>query len=99
MGEKRRLSASVDALLLEAAEHAVKIGEAESVSAWVNDAMKLKLDNDVRLRALAEVIADYEREFGELTEQAMRRAEQEMKRRTIRTGGLRAAEPRKRHGR
>jgi hypothetical protein len=99
VGEKRRLSASVDALLLEAAERAVKRGEAESVSAWVSDAMKTKLDNDARLRALAEVIADYEREFGEITEQDMRRVDQELKRRTIRTGGLRSAEPRKRYGR
>jgi hypothetical protein len=99
MGAKRRLSASVDALLLEAAEHAVKIGEAESVSAWVNDAMKMKVDNDKRLRALADYIADYEKELGVITEQDMIDAEREAKRRTITTRGLRAGESRKKYGR
>ncbi|MGH9605657.1 MAG: hypothetical protein ACRD3N_08145 [Terracidiphilus sp.] len=41
MSTKQRLSASVDADLIAAAQQAVTGGRAESISAWVNDALKL----------------------------------------------------------
>jgi hypothetical protein len=71
---KQRLSASVDADLLEAAEQAVAQGGADSVSAWVNDALRLKLTHDRRLDALAAFIAEYEAVHGEITGEDVRRA-------------------------
>lgn len=96
---KRRLSATVDADLLAAAERAVQTKAVESVSAWVNDAMRKKYENDKRLRALAAYIKQYEAEFGEITEEDMVNAERETKRRTITTRGLRAGESRRKYGR
>jgi len=64
---KQRLSASVDADLIEAAEAAVSRGRVDSVSAWVNDALRLQLDRDRRLEALAAFVAAYESEHGEIT--------------------------------
>ena len=71
MNRKERLSASVDAELIAAAQEAVAHGRAESVSAWVNDALRLKADHDRRLAALDEFLAAYEAEHGEITEQDM----------------------------
>ena len=71
---KQRLSVSVDAELVEAAEHAVKRGRTESVSAWVNDALRAKLDQDRRLEALANFISLYESEHGEITPEEIRLA-------------------------
>jgi len=64
MSGKERLSASVDAELIVAAETAVAEGRSGSVSAWVNDALRLKLEHDRRLRALAAFVASFEAEHG-----------------------------------
>jgi Arc/MetJ-type ribon-helix-helix transcriptional regulator len=74
MSTKERLSASVDAELIAAAQEAVARGRAESVSAWVNDALRLKADHDRRLAALDEFLVAYEAEHGEITEHDMRDA-------------------------
>lgn len=78
MSTKQRLSASVDAELLEVAQQAVARGQAESMSAWVNDALRLKAEHDRRLAALDEFLAAYEAEHGEITDReiadAVRRA-------------------------
>ena len=71
MSAKERLSASVDAELIAAAQEAVTRGQADSVSAWVNEALRLKADHDRRLAALDEFLAAYEAEHGEITEQEM----------------------------
>ena len=71
MSSKERLSASVDAELLAAAQEAVERGEAESVSAWVNEALRLKANHDRRLAALDDFLAAYEAEHGVITEQEM----------------------------
>jgi Arc/MetJ-type ribon-helix-helix transcriptional regulator len=65
---KERLSASVDADLVAAAQNAVAQRRAESVSAWVNDALRLKADRDRRLAALDDFIAAYEAEHGEISD-------------------------------
>ena len=65
---KRRLSLTVDSDLVEAAHAAVAAGRAESVSAWVNDALRLKVAHDRRLLALDDFIASYEAEHGKITE-------------------------------
>jgi hypothetical protein len=84
---KKRLSASVDAELLAAAERAVASGEAASVSAWVSDAFKLKIEHDQRLRGLGDFIEAYEAEFGEITEEDMRAADRWVRENAIHVSG------------
>lgn len=68
MTAKQRLSASVDASLLEAAKQAVARGRATNLSAWVNEALRLKHEHDRRLEALAEFVASYEAEHGAISD-------------------------------
>jgi len=76
---KQRLSASIDTELLQAAQTAVDKGRASSVSAWVNDALRLKAEHDRRMDALDSFLAAYEAEHGVITEveidEAVRRAQ------------------------
>lgn len=80
---KQRLSASVDADLVAVAQEAVTGGRAESISAWVNDALRLKADHDRRLQALDDFLAAYEAEHGEITEDEMRDAARRARERAI----------------
>ncbi len=68
---KRRVTVTVDEDLIEAASAAVSDGEASSVSAWVNEAMADKSEHRRRLEALGEAIADYEAEFGPITDEEL----------------------------
>jgi Arc/MetJ-type ribon-helix-helix transcriptional regulator len=83
MSPKQRLSASVDAELMAAAQQAVSDGRAENLSAWVNDALRLKADHDRRLRALDDFLAAYEAEHGEITEDEMRAAARRARERAV----------------
>jgi Arc/MetJ-type ribon-helix-helix transcriptional regulator len=83
MSIKQRLSASVDADLIAAAQQAVTSGRAESISAWVNDALKLKADHDRRLQALDDFLAAYEAEHGQITEDEMRDAARRARERAV----------------
>jgi Arc/MetJ-type ribon-helix-helix transcriptional regulator len=74
MSTKQRLSASVDAELLEAAERAVRRGQAPTVSAWVNEALRLRLEQQRRHDALAAYIATYEAEHGSIGPEEIRMA-------------------------
>jgi hypothetical protein len=74
MSSKERLSASVDADLIAEAQAAVARGQAESVSAWVSDAMRAKVEHDHRLAALDTFLSRFEAEHGAITEQEMRAA-------------------------
>jgi Arc/MetJ-type ribon-helix-helix transcriptional regulator len=74
MTQRERLSATVEAELLAAGRAAVAEGRAESVSAWVNDALRLKADHDRRLRALDDFLAAYEAEHGTITDDEIRQA-------------------------
>ncbi len=74
MTHRERLSATVEAELLAAGRAAVAEGRAESVSAWVNDALRLKADHDRRIRALDDFLAAYEAEHGTITEDEIRQA-------------------------
>ena len=74
MSSKARLSASVDADLIEAAAAAVARGRVDSVSAWVNDALRLKLAHDRRLEALVAFVGAYEAEHGEITAEEIQAA-------------------------
>ena len=66
---KHRLSASVDADLVSAAERAVDEGRAESVSAWINAAMRRQLEHDDRIRALDAFLVAYEAKHGVITDE------------------------------
>jgi len=83
MNPKRRLSASVDAELVAVAQEAVTVGLAESVSAWVNDALRLKAEHDRRLQALDDFLAAYEAEHGEITDDEMRNAARHARERAV----------------
>ncbi len=71
---KVRLSASVDADLVEAAEAAVAKGRLESVSAWVNEALRARVEDDRRLEAMGAFIAAHEAEHGVISQREMRAA-------------------------
>jgi hypothetical protein len=75
---KQRVTVTVDPGLLDAANRAVETGEADSVSGWVTAAMSEKADRDEKLAMLRAAVADYEAEFGEITNAeiaAVRRAD------------------------
>jgi len=72
---KQRLSASVDRDLLTAVEKAV--------SAWVNDALHLKLAQERRLEALAAFVTAYEKEHGEITAEEMQMAARRARQRAV----------------
>jgi Arc/MetJ-type ribon-helix-helix transcriptional regulator len=83
MTAKSRLSVTIDADLIAAGQAAVAAGAAESVSAWVNEALRLKAEQDRRLRALDQFIAAYEAEHGEITDEEMDAAVRSMRERAI----------------
>jgi metal-responsive CopG/Arc/MetJ family transcriptional regulator len=83
MTAKSRLSVTVDADLLAAVHAAVAAGAAESMSAWVSDALRLKIDHDRRLRGIGDFIAAYEAEHGEITEEEMEAAVRRARERAI----------------
>jgi Arc/MetJ-type ribon-helix-helix transcriptional regulator len=80
---RERLSATVEGELLEAGRQAVAEGRAESVSAWVNDALRLKADHDRRMRALDEFIAVYEAEHGVISDDEIRQAKRRARARAV----------------
>ena len=79
----------MDAELLDAAEEAVGQGRAETVSAWVNSALRLKLEHDERLRALADFVSEYEDEHGPITADEMRDAARRSRARALGSRALR----------
>lgn len=60
---------TVDPALIAAGNDAVTEGRAESLSAWVNAALGERVAKERALAALAEAIAAYEEEFGEISAQ------------------------------
>ncbi len=74
MTNRQRLSATVDADLLAAAKGAVAEGRAESLSAWVNDALAGQVEHDRRMKALDDFLRMYEAEHGEITPAEIREA-------------------------
>lgn len=65
---KERLTVTVDPNLVEAGNHAVAAGMADSLSGWVNAALAAKVAHDRRLQALGEAVSGYEAQFGEITD-------------------------------
>ena len=80
---RERLSATVEGELLEAGRAAVAEGRADSLSAWVNDALRLKADHDRRMRALDEFIAAYEAEHGVISDEEIRQAKRRARARAV----------------
>ena len=83
MTEKKRLSASVDSEMIAAGQRAVSEGRADSLSAWVNDALRLKTEHDRRMQALDEFVAAYESAHGEITEDEMVNAARRARERAV----------------
>lgn len=98
MKNKRRLSASVDATLLEAGERAVASGKADSLSAWVNEALALKVERDRALAALAAFVADFEGEHGAITPDEIEGARRRARARAVRVRTLTASEKEQAYG-
>ncbi len=80
---RERLSATVEADLLEAGRVAVTEGRAESLSAWVNGALRRQADHDRRMKALDEFLDAYEAEHGEITEREMEAAARRARARAV----------------
>jgi DNA-binding transcriptional regulator WhiA len=89
---KRRLSASVDADLLAAVEAAAKQAEIANVSAWVNEALRLKLEHDQALAQFGNVITDFEAEHGEITNDEIEGAVRKARAEATAVRGTRASE-------
>jgi hypothetical protein len=61
----------VEADRIGSGQQAVAEGRAENLSAWVNEALRLKVDHDRRMQAQDRFVAAYESEHGEITEDEM----------------------------
>jgi hypothetical protein len=72
MTGKQRLSASVDAAVLVAAQAAVSEGRALNISSWVNEALHRQAEHDGRMRALDAFLHSYEAKHGVITEDEIR---------------------------
>lgn len=83
MTEKRRLSVSVDADLVQAGQAAVSAGTSASLSGWVNDALHRQVEHERRLRGIGEFIRAFEAEHGEITEAEMSEVARDMRARAI----------------
>lgn len=102
MTNRQRLSATVEAEVLRAAQHAVAEGRAESLSAWVNDALKRQAEHDRRMKVLDAAFRWYESEYGVITEKDIREATRHFRARAIRVrpriSPPRARSPRRKRG-
>ena len=65
---KKRLTVTVNPELVEEGKRIVDAGDASSVSSWVSAALEEKIHRDNKLRHLAAAIADFEDEFGEISQ-------------------------------
>jgi Fic family protein len=83
MTGRERLSATVEPELLAAGRAAVADGRAESLSAWVNDALRRQADHDRRMKALDDFLETYEAEHGEITEKEMQDATRRARSRAV----------------
>ena len=95
---RERLSASVEAELLAAGRAAVAEGRAESLSAWVNDALRRQTVHDQRLRALDDLLTVYEAEHGEITAEEIEAASRRASGRAVVIRADRVDHRRERHG-
>ena len=66
---KERVTITVEIDLLNHAKSAVQSGACRSVSEWIGQAMAEQLAKDARLVALDELIAEFEAEYGPITDE------------------------------
>lgn len=95
---RERLSATVDAESLRAARAAVDAGRADSVSEWVNTALRRQAEHDLRMLAFDEFISAYEAEHGVITDAEIRDARRSVRANAHRVTGRTTAptrQPRK----
>ena len=74
------MTVTVDPELIEAGQRAVDSGQAESVSGWVSEALEERIRRDRKLALIAAAVADFEKEFGEISAEEIatqRRADRE----------------------
>jgi Arc/MetJ-type ribon-helix-helix transcriptional regulator len=83
MRTKERLSASVDADLLEAGRRAVTAGRVDNLSTWVNEALRAHMEHERRISALDEFLAAYETEHGEITQREIEEAARSARARAV----------------
>lgn len=89
----------MEADLLRSGQRAVAEGRADSLSAWVNEALRRQAEHDRRLKALDAAIRTYEAENGVITDEDIRDAERYYRARTVRVRpGVRTAPRRRRRG-
>jgi Arc/MetJ-type ribon-helix-helix transcriptional regulator len=90
MSPKQRLSATVDADLVATGQELVATGRAESLSAWVNDALRRQVDRDRRLAAMDAFLAAFEDGNGEITDAEIASAGRDARARAVVVRGRRA---------
>ncbi|MDQ3423624.1 MAG: hypothetical protein M3510_09630 [Actinomycetota bacterium] len=83
MTNRERLSATVAADMLAAGRAEVAQGRAESLSAWVNDALRRQVEHDRRMKALDDFLDRYEADHGEITEEEIREATRRTRERAL----------------
>jgi hypothetical protein len=83
MTPKQRVSATVDADLVESGQTAVLAGRAESLSAWINDALRAQVARERRLAALDGFLAAFEAEHGVITDAEMAAATRAVRARAV----------------
>ncbi len=83
MTEKRRLSVSVDADLVEVGQATVSSGAAASLSGWVNDALRRQVEHERRLCGIDEFIQAFEVAHGDITDAEMDEVARDMRGRAI----------------
>ncbi len=88
----------MEAELLAAGRAAVAEGRAESLSAWVNDALRRQTAHDQRLQALDDLLTAYEAEHGEITAEEIEAASRRASGRAVVVRADRADQRRERHG-
>lgn len=90
---KQRLTITVDSDLVAVAQDEVQSGRADSVSAWVSSAIRERVERQRRLALLAEAIADFEAEFGEIGDDEIERQRRTDRERSTVVRGHRMAPP------
>jgi hypothetical protein len=90
MSGKQRLSATVDADLVATGQEVVAAGRAESLSAWVNDALRAQVDRDRRLAAMDAFLAAFETADGEISDAEIASAARDARARAVVVRGRRS---------
>jgi Arc/MetJ-type ribon-helix-helix transcriptional regulator len=94
--KKERVTVTVDRSLLAAANAAIAAGRSASLSAWVNEALVERAAKERRLAVLAQLVKDYEKDHGTITDAEIAAQVREDRRGAIVVRGRGARRSRKR---